>query len=301
MTTAFDRLKPEYATLWDSMVINDRLRETIERQAKRIIANRSRYEHVEQATGVPWFVIGIIHVMECGGSFSKHLHNGDPLTARTVQVPKGRPLTGKGPFTWEESAVDAIRYDKLDRVSDWTVERIGWCLEKYNGWGYRTRKTGVVSPYLWSGTDHYTRGKFVRDGVWSASAVSAQAGAMPMLKRVAELDRSVTIQRASGELEVPPQETTSDSFRKTDTAPVVVTTAKKSNTVRGALLALLGGISAAFSESIAVLMDAATSVATWAPVQSTFGMVKGIGVALLVGGVALAIYRRLVDARDGRS
>lgn len=296
---SYTALRTEYATLWDSMVINDRLRETIERQAKRIIANRSRYEPVEAATGVPWFCIGIIHIMECGGSFSKHLHNGDPLTARTVQVPKGRPLTGRGPFTWEESAVDAIRYDKLDKVANWTVEQIAWCLERFNGMGYRRR--AILSPYLWSGTDHYVRGKFVRDGVWSATAVSAQAGAMPILKRIAELDRSVTLRRASGVPEVPAEETTPDSFRKTDAKPVVVQTATKSKTIAGALTALLGGIAAAFSETIAVLMDAATQIATWAPIQSTFGMVKGLGIGLLVCGVALAIYRRLVDAKEGRS
>lgn len=296
---SYTALRTEYATLWDSMVINDRLRETIERQAKRIIANRSRYEPVEAATGVPWFVIGIIHIMECGGSFSKHLHNGDPLTARTVLVPRGRPTTGKGPFTWEESAVDALRYDKLDRVKEWPVEQMAWCLERYNGLGYRRRK--ILSPYLWSGSDHYVRGKFIRDGVWSATAVSAQAGAMPILKRIAELDRTVTLRRASGVPEVPADETTPDSFRKTDSQPVVAQTAAKSKTIAGALMALLGGIAAAFNEVVAVGLDAAAQISNWAPLQATFGAIKGLGIALLVGGVTLAVYRRLVDARDGRS
>jgi len=39
-------------------------------------------------------------------SFKLHLHNGDPLTARTVNVPKGRPKTGQPPFAWGISAKD---------------------------------------------------------------------------------------------------------------------------------------------------------------------------------------------------
>jgi hypothetical protein len=30
-------------------------------------------------------------------------------------------------------------------------------------------------------------------------------------------------------------------------------------------------------------------------------MIKGLGVALLIGGVTLAIYRRIVDSVEGRS
>ena len=71
-------------------------------------AARARYASVSAQTGVPWWVIGLIHMMEAGQSFRCHLHNGDPLTARTVQVPAGRPKTGQPPFIWEESAADAL-------------------------------------------------------------------------------------------------------------------------------------------------------------------------------------------------
>jgi hypothetical protein len=75
----------------------------------------------------------------------------------------------------------------------------------------------------------------------------------------------------------------------------------KSNTIRGALVGLFGGIVAAFYEVIAVGLDAAAQISSWAPLQTTFGMIKGLGVALLVGGVTLAIYRRIVDSVEGRS
>ena len=304
MAITYDNLQPEYATLWDSLAISDRLRETIDRQAKRIIANRERYEPVSAATGVPWFVIGLIHTMEAGGSFSCHLHNGDPLSRRTVQVPKNRPASGNGPFTWEESATDAIRYDKLDRVTDWPVERIAFCLESFNGWGYRRQHADVLSPYLWSGTNHYVRGKYVADGKWSSTAVSAQAGAMAILKRLAELDTTIVIERASGAPEAEVEETTSDSFRKADKGaipPVVIETAKRSRTIQAVLLSALGALVSAFNEVIAVALDASAKVSEWSSITGTYGMIKGLGLALVIGGTVWAIQRRLSDAANGRS
>ena len=89
-------------------------------------------------------------------------------------------MAGRPPFTWEVSAEDALRYDHLDRKS-W--RRLGDTLqtiEAYNGTGYERR--GVPSPYLWSWTTLYTRGKYVRDGRWDAFAVSQQCGAVPILR-----------------------------------------------------------------------------------------------------------------------
>ena len=75
----------------------------------KIVAKRDRYEVIEKLTRVPWYVVAVIHNMEASLKFYGHLHYGDPLTAKTVQVPKGRP--GKPPFTWEASALDALKFD----------------------------------------------------------------------------------------------------------------------------------------------------------------------------------------------
>jgi lysozyme family protein len=64
---------------------------------EKIADNRARYETIGQPLNIPWFFIGLTHYRECNLDFGKHLHNGDPLTARTVQVPAGRPLKGKPP------------------------------------------------------------------------------------------------------------------------------------------------------------------------------------------------------------
>lgn len=53
-------------------------------------------------------------------------------------------------------------------------------LEGFNGFGYRSR--GVATPYLWSFSNHYDRGKFVADGHWSADARSHQCGSALLLK-----------------------------------------------------------------------------------------------------------------------
>ncbi len=182
----YDR-KADYARLWASMEVRASKAADINATADRIVSNKERYQAVEQATKTPWYVIGLIHAMEGGCNFKTHLHNGDSLARRTVQVPAGRPKTGSPPFQWQDSAIDAIRYDGLDKVQGWSIERICYELEKFNGWGYAQHHADVNTPYLWSGTNQYARGKYVQDGVWSSSAVSGQSGAMPILKRIMEL------------------------------------------------------------------------------------------------------------------
>lgn len=188
----FNRLKDEYYRLCSTMVIRPERRVAVDRVAQRIVENRKRYEAVEQETGVPWYVVGVIHNLEAGGRWDRHLHNGDPLTARTVQVPRGRPKAGSPPFEWDESAKDAIEFDGLNKVEKWDLPRICYELEKYNGWGYQRK--GVPSPYLWSFTNHYSRGKYVADGRYDPSAVSAQAGAMALIRRIDELCPDVNLQ-----------------------------------------------------------------------------------------------------------
>lgn len=147
---------------------------------ERMFEGRDRYARAGDALRVPWWFIGAIHALESGFAFDRHLHNGDPLSARTRRVPAGRPPDGEPPFTWEHSATDALRYKKLERWGDWSVAGALYQWEAYNGFGYRER--GVPSPYLWSFSNHYTRGRYVRDHVFNPDAVSNQCGAAVMLR-----------------------------------------------------------------------------------------------------------------------
>lgn len=156
----------------------------------KIMQNKSRYQHVAELTNVPWWMIAVIHSLESNCNFSAHLHNGDPLYARTTRVPRGRPVAGSPPFTWEESAVDALVYES-DKICTDSLGDILDSLEKYNGLGYRNgagRGTTPprTSPYLWSYTDQYVKGKYVADGRFDPDTVSQQAGAVALIKVLAE-------------------------------------------------------------------------------------------------------------------
>lgn len=145
----------------------------------RIIASKDKYAAVEKATGVPWFMVAVIHSLESDLDFTTHLHNGDPLNHRTVNDPSGRP-SGNPPFSWIESAIDALQYDKVEANHDWSAGACLDKLERYNGLGYRQR--GVPSPYLWAGTNHYTAGKYVADHRFDPNAVSHQIGGGALIK-----------------------------------------------------------------------------------------------------------------------
>lgn len=178
------KLAEEYARLWDTASLT----KSPAWGTSRVKKFKKEYDKVEKATGMPWFVVGSIHCLEASFSFDKHLHNGDSLKAKTRRVPAGRPLNGRPPFDWHESAIDAIKFNAGHRkvhleVFPWhDVANVLWFLEGYNGWGYRKHHPDTLSPYLWSFTNHYTKGKYVADGKWSSSAVSSQIGAAAMMK-----------------------------------------------------------------------------------------------------------------------
>lgn len=179
-----DELRKEYAALFKSCRVGDTHLAAIDRIADKAVKNRERYEKVAAKVATPWFLIATIHSLEAGQRFSTHLHNGDPLTARTVHQPPGRPKAGSPPFTWEASAIDALRGHGFHKVGDWTIPVMLFQLEQYNGFGYRLKHPEVLSPYLWSFTDKYTKGKFVADKKFSATTVSKQCGAAALLKRL---------------------------------------------------------------------------------------------------------------------
>ncbi|MFK8067314.1 MAG: hypothetical protein AB8D52_03635 [Gammaproteobacteria bacterium] len=179
-------LAVEYQRLYDSCEIRSDKFNTIDKLIDSLVKNRKRYENVGRKVGVPWFFIAVIHNMESGLNFTRHLHNGDRLTARTRQIPIGRPKAGMPPFTWEESALDALKLKGLHKIKNWNLPRILYELESYNGWGYRLYHPEVLSPYLWSFSSHYHSGKYVADGRWSHTAVSRQSGAAILIRRLEE-------------------------------------------------------------------------------------------------------------------
>lgn len=156
---------------------------------KNLVAAKSRYRAVEAKTGVPWFVIAVIHMRESSQSWTGSLAQGDPWNRVSVHVPKGR-----GPFTsWEEAAIDALVNcaPYLSRNKDWSVGGTLASLEGYNGLGYKSK--GVPSPYVWAGTNQYKAGKYVRDGVYDADYVDTQPGCAGMILSMMTLDPSIKL------------------------------------------------------------------------------------------------------------
>lgn len=197
-------LKTSYQRLFDTMKINPAKLPEITAAVTRITYNKRRYQAIEQITGVPWFFVGLLHTMESGNNFAKHLHNGDPLTGRTVNVPEGRPRTGQPPFTFEQSAIDALNYMQEKNgawratKNDWSLPAMLYKLEAYNGFGYRSLRTPINTPYLWSYTNHYTKGKYVADGRYDPNAVSKQPGTAAMLATVLQQNNLLSKYKGGG-------------------------------------------------------------------------------------------------------
>lgn len=185
--TSLSALRPEYEHLFANCKLRQNWLERIKQVAQTILNNRDRYEKVALAVNslMPWYVVGLIHNLEAGFDWHSHLHNGDPLTQRTVHEPSDRPL--KDPingwqigYSWEESAIDALIYDEFDQAKQWDMPAgILWHLELFNGPGYRNQ--GIYSPYLWSGTYWYEKGKYGSDGRYDSELVSQQVGAGAVL------------------------------------------------------------------------------------------------------------------------
>lgn len=179
-------LRGEYQALFDSCIVAVGRQAAVEKLVDALAANRGRYERVGDTLNVPWHFVAVVHNMEASQRFDRHLHNGDPLSRRTTHVPVGRPKAGGPPFSWEQSAADALAMKRMDRWSDWSLSGTLYRLEGYNGWGYRRYHPHVKSPYLWAASNHYTSGKYVADGTWSDTAVSKQCGGAVLLRRMAE-------------------------------------------------------------------------------------------------------------------
>ena len=134
---------------------------------------------------MPWWFVAVLHDLEASRDFGAHLHNGDPLTHRTVNVPRNRP-PGNPPFTFEESARDALTFEGFAHVADWSISHALFRFERFNGFGYRNPSIDIPSPYLWSFSQHYTRGKFSSDGHFEPTLVSQQCGAGVLLRALVD-------------------------------------------------------------------------------------------------------------------
>lgn len=199
--TAFEELADEYVSFFLRASILPARADKVREMAETAAGFKDKYDSVGKPMGIPWWWIAGAHMLESTFNFTRHLHNGDPLTARTVREPPGRPKTGEPPFSWEDSARDALERHKLGGLQDWSLPRALWRWERYNGFGYRPQ--GVPTPYLWSFSSIYEKGKFIKDKVFDKEAGSEQCGAAVLLKalhqggRVPELSLDLVAENES--------------------------------------------------------------------------------------------------------
>lgn len=173
----------DYIDFYNKIIISPSIAQEVNIIATEI-RNEPRYLKVEEETGVSANLIGAIHQLESGRDFKTHLHNGDSLLRKTRKSPAGRP-PGKPPFTWLNSAIDAVKYDGLT-TSDSKAEQCQASIN-YNGLGYERK--GIVSPYGFNGSQFYKRGKYTGDGVYNPRVVSKQIGVCVILKEIERLEK----------------------------------------------------------------------------------------------------------------
>jgi len=216
--TLTNTLRKEYESLFNLCKIRPERVNSVDEIVSKLVSYKDQYERV--TFGIPWSFVAVIHNMEASLNFKKHLHNGDPLTDRTVQVPAGRPKKGNPPFSWEESANDVLSLKGLNPQTDWSLAGTLYQIERYNGWGYRLYHQHVLSPYLWGFSIHYKSGKYIADGTWSDIAVSIQCGAAVLLRRMAEREIIEFPDQPSPQSDTPPLVVSYSMFKSTDLSVV---------------------------------------------------------------------------------
>src|SRR6266566_4448048 len=151
---------------WESMhILPSRINE-ISNIAKRLTASaaKARYQQIEKATNVPWFIIAVIHERESTQNFTRQLAQGDPLSQVSTHVPKGRgpffnhPNDPAGHDAFYRGALDALIDcpPYASKWADWSPGGSLTLLVEYNGLGYENR--GIPSPYIWAVSDQYSHG-----------------------------------------------------------------------------------------------------------------------------------------------
>jgi len=171
-----DWKNPDFNYIWDHLKLDIQRLDQVKHYCEIILANRIKYQEIENIIGCPWWFIAGIHYRESCLDFKGCLHNGQRIIGtnkKTTWVPIGR-----GPFpTWESSAIDVLKMQKLHKVDCWDLHLAIAYAEKFNGLGYRYKGTGEYSPYLFAGTNfHDETGKYVADGKYDDNAIEKQLG-----------------------------------------------------------------------------------------------------------------------------
>jgi lysozyme family protein len=254
------KLAKEYESLWNGLSVAPARAAEARKYAQKILDNKTRYQAIEDQTGVPWHFVGLVHYRESTLNFNKNLANGQPLSMRTTIVPKGR-----GPYaTFEQSAVDSLVNVQKYRVDrDWSLPMYLWTIEGYNGYGYHYKN--IPSPYLVGGSNKQKRGKYIADGVYDPGTWDTQLGVLTILKALQDLDPTVSF---SGPVRAVPDtapeaEDEKDNSFKTDAEPKTNSSAfwRQLSIIGGTVASLFAGIE--YKTVIALGVVGISAYAVW--------------------------------------
>lgn len=159
---------------WQRAEIRDSRKTVLSTVAKRVLAFKQEfYDPVEEALGIPWYVIGALDMREANFDHLAYLGNGDPLNKPTKHVPKNR-----GPFlNWFSGAIDSLKLDAFDSLppgGHWDIVTALIKCELFNGSGYA--KHAMPSPYVWAATNIQVPGKYTSDGHFDPNVMDVQPG-----------------------------------------------------------------------------------------------------------------------------
>lgn len=165
--------------------------------AERAIKHKAEYEAIaadikaQYALHVPWWFIPLVHERECVGGVDNWNCN---IAQGSRYNQKSRIIPRNGPFpSFRAAAIAALVKEapKAATNTNWSGGGAVTIAERYNGLGYAKR--GLPSPYIWSGTDQYRRGKYVRDGKYDANVVDTQVGVAVSLRALMDLDSTIQL------------------------------------------------------------------------------------------------------------
>ena len=188
MKHPFSVLRPEYVTLLATMTITRPKEELAAAEQLLLADNISRYRAVGDKLGIPPALIAALDMRESSANPRSALGQGDPWNKVSTHEPKGF-----GPFpSWEAAAEFYLKREDFDQTSAaWDMPYCCWKGEAWNGFGPRDH--GIHTGYLWAGTNHYIRGKYIADGKWNPQTVDIQLGIIPLMLTMGSLDPSLMI------------------------------------------------------------------------------------------------------------
>lgn len=152
---------------------------------------QKKYRKITKKAKVPRQLIAAIHyredVNDClYGKFRVYLHNGQKLGKKTTIAPVGK-FFRKGQFV--KAAIDAI-HDKETYREEYNLSygskdmaAMLALAEKFNGTGYTDYHDGN-SPYLYSGTSLYVKGKYKEDGDYDGNLIDKQVGVFALINAI---------------------------------------------------------------------------------------------------------------------